>query len=39
MKDLAEIARRSQTEAMASISERATQHLQEIREMVKKQTG
>lgn len=39
MKELAEIARLSQTEAMASISERATQNLQEIREMVKKQSG
>ncbi|AHG65687.1 phasin family protein [Advenella mimigardefordensis] len=39
MKELAEIARQSQAEAMASISERATQNLQEIRDMVKKQTG
>lgn len=39
MKELAEIARQSQAEAMASISERATQNLQEIRDMVNKQSG
>lgn len=38
MRELAEIARQSQTEAMASISERATQNLQELRDMVQKKS-
>jgi len=39
MKELADIARQSQSEAMASISERAAQHMQEIRDMVQKKSG
>jgi phasin family protein len=34
MKDLAEISRRSQAEAMASITRRATEHMEEIRKML-----
>lgn len=34
MKDLADIARKSQTDAMASITKRATEHMQEIRKMM-----
>ena len=34
MKELAEIARKSQTDAMASITQRATQNMQEIKKMM-----
>lgn len=39
MRELAEIARQSQAEAMASISQRATENMQEIRDMVQKKSG
>lgn len=35
MKDLAEIARKSQADAMASIAERGTQNLEEVKKMMK----
>jgi phasin family protein len=35
MKDLAEIARQSQTEAMAKITQRGTAHLDEVKKMMK----
>ena len=35
MKELAEIARKSQADAMASITQRATQHLEEVKKMMK----
>jgi phasin family protein len=35
MKDLAEIARQSQTEAMAKITQRGTEHLDEVKKMMK----
>jgi len=35
MKDLAEIARKSQAEAMTKISQRGTEHLDEVRNMMK----
>lgn len=35
MKDLAEIARKSQTEAMAKITQRGTEHLEEVKKMMK----
>ena len=35
MKDLAEIARKSQADAMASITQRGTQHLEEVKTMMK----
>lgn len=35
MKDLAEIARTSQTDAMAKITQRGTEHLDEIKKMMK----
>lgn len=35
MKELAEIARKSQAEAMASITERGTQNLEEVKKMMK----
>lgn len=35
MKDLAEIARTSQAEAMAKITQRGTQHLDEVKKMMK----
>jgi phasin family protein len=35
MKDLAEIARKSQTEAMAKITKRGTEHLDEVKKMMK----
>lgn len=35
MKDLAEIARKSQTEAMAKITQRGTEHLDEVKKMMK----
>jgi phasin family protein len=35
MKDLAEIARKSQVDAMASITQRGTQHLEEVKKMMK----
>ncbi len=38
MRELAEIARQSQTEAMTSISQRAAQHMQELRDMVQKKS-
>ncbi|HUG60026.1 MAG TPA: TIGR01841 family phasin, partial [Candidimonas sp.] len=34
MKDLAEIARKSQADAMASITQRATQHMEELKKMM-----
>lgn len=34
MKDMADIARKSQTDAMASITERATQNMQDIKKMM-----
>jgi phasin family protein len=34
-KDLAEIARKSQTDAMASITQRGAQHLEEVKKMMK----
>jgi phasin family protein len=36
MKDLAEIATKSQTEAMASITQRANEHMAEIRKMLER---
>ena len=35
MKDLAEIARKSQADAMASITQRGTQNLEEVKKMMK----
>jgi phasin family protein len=35
MKDLAEIARESQTDAMAKITQRGTEHLDEVKKMMK----
>jgi phasin family protein len=35
MKDLAEIARKSQTDAMAKITQRGTEHLDEVKKMMK----
>jgi phasin family protein len=35
MKDLAEITRKSQADAMASITQRGTQHLEEVKKMMK----
>jgi phasin family protein len=35
MKDLAEIARQSQTDAMARITQRGTEHLDEVKKMMK----
>jgi phasin family protein len=35
MKDLADIARKSQTEAMAKITQRGTEHLDEVKKMMK----
>ena len=35
MKDLAEIARKAQADAMASITQRSTQHLEEVKRMMK----
>jgi phasin family protein len=35
MKDLAEIARESQTEAMAKITQRGTEHLDEVKKLMK----
>jgi phasin family protein len=35
MKDLAEIARQSQTDAMAKITQRGTEHLDEVKKMMK----
>ena len=35
MKDLAEIARKSQADAMASITQRGTQQLEEVKKMMK----
>ncbi len=35
MKELAEIARKSQTEAMAKITQRGTEHLDEVKKMMK----
>ena len=35
MKDLAEIARKSQAEAMAKITQRGTEHLDEVKKMMK----
>jgi phasin family protein len=35
MKDLAEIARKSQTDVMANITQRATQSMQEIKQMMR----
>jgi phasin family protein len=35
MKDLAEIARESQADAMAKITQRGTQHLEEVKKMMK----
>jgi phasin family protein len=35
MKDLAEIARASQTDAMAKITQRGTEHLDEVKKMMK----
>lgn len=35
MKDLAEIARKSQADAMAKITERGTEHLEEVKKMMK----
>jgi phasin family protein len=35
MKDLAEIARKSQTEAMAKITQRGTEHMNEVKKMMK----
>ena len=37
MRDLVEIARKSQVDAMASITKRANEHLQEIRQMMQPQ--
>jgi phasin family protein len=34
MKELAEMARRSQTEAMTRITQRAAQHMEEIRKLM-----
>jgi phasin family protein len=36
MKDLAEIARKSQAEAMASITQRANEHVEEIKKMLQR---
>ena len=36
MKDLAEIARKSQAEAMASITQRANEHMEEIKKMLQR---
>jgi phasin family protein len=36
IKDLAEIARRSQTEAIASITQRANEHMEEIKKMLQR---
>jgi phasin family protein len=35
MKDLAEIARKSQADAMAKITQRGTEHLDEVKKMMK----
>jgi phasin family protein len=35
MKDLAEIARKSQADALASITQRATQNMQEVQKMMR----
>ena len=35
MKDLAEIARKAQADAMASITQRSAQHLEEVKRMMK----
>ena len=35
MKDLAEIARKSQADAMTKITQRGTEHLDEVRKMMK----
>jgi phasin family protein len=36
IKDLAEIARKSQTEAMTSITQRANEHMEEIKKMLQR---
>ena len=36
MKDLAEIARKSQADAMASITQRANEHVEEIKKMLQR---